>query len=139
MKKTVRFTAAGDFLAQRKLYETYDGMEKVRDFILRGDFRFFNLETTFPDETCFGNQYYGGSHLRADKRVLEDAKAFGFNILSFANNHTMDYSHDGLRGLRGQFGRTARLPRHTRSGDANGREYEGRVDAGGVLQAHGGA
>lgn len=97
MKKTVKFTAAGDFLAQRKLYETYEGMEEVRDFILRGDFRFFNLETTFPDETCFGNQYYGGSHLRADKRVLEDAKAFGFNILSFANNHTMDYSHDGLR------------------------------------------
>ena len=97
MEKTVRFTAAGDFLAQRKLCEYYDGMEEVRDFILRGDFRFFNLETTFPDEKCFGNQYYGGSHLRADKRVLEDAKAYGFNVLSFANNHTMDYDHRGLK------------------------------------------
>ena len=93
----VAFTAAGDFLAQRKRYEPYEGMEAVKEFIGRGDFRFCNLETTFPDASCFGNQYYGGSHLRADKSVLEDVKAFGFNVLSFANNHTMDYDHDGLR------------------------------------------
>ena len=96
MRPKMSITAAGDFLRQRRLPERYDGFEEIRDFIMRGDARFFNLETSFPDETCFGDRHYGGSYLRTDASALEDARRFGFNMLSFANNHTMDYSFNGL-------------------------------------------
>ncbi len=96
MRPRLSFTAAGDFLAQRRIAAGYSGFDEVRDFICRGDMRFFNLETTFPDHQCFGNQFYGGTYLRADESVLKDARLYGFNILSFANNHTLDYSYAGL-------------------------------------------
>ena len=96
MRPKMSITAAGDFLRQRRLPERYDGFEEIRDFIMRGDARFFNLETSFPDETCFGDRHYGGSYLRTDASALEDARRYGFNMLSFANNHTMDYSFNGL-------------------------------------------
>lgn len=96
MRAKLSFTAAGDFLPQRRIPEQYEGFKEVSDFIKRADVRFFNLETTFPDETCFGQQFYGGAYLRADARILDDAKRYGFNMLSFANNHTLDYSYKGL-------------------------------------------
>lgn len=32
----------------------------------------------------------------ASPQILEDLKKFGFNIYNAANNHSMDYSHNGL-------------------------------------------
>lgn len=90
------FTAAGDMLIQRKISTDYDGFDDVRDYISRAEVRFFNLETTLHHGEFFGNQFYGGSFLHADPAVLDIAKEYGFNMLSFANNHTMDYSYGGL-------------------------------------------
>ena len=96
MRPKISITAAGDYLQQRRISESYKGFKEVSEFIKRADARFFNLETTFPDETCYGHQFYGGAYLRADARILEDARKYGFNMLSFANNHTLDYSYKGL-------------------------------------------
>ena len=96
MRKKLTFTAVGDFLPQRRVPENYEGFAEVAKFIQRADARFFNLETTFPDNTCFGNQFYGGSYLRANAAILKDAQRFGLNIVSFANNHTFDYSYGGV-------------------------------------------
>ena len=96
MRSSISFTAAGDFLVQRHMPETYRGFREVRDFLMRGDFRFFNLETVFTDETCYGNQFYGGAYLRADPEVLQDTLRYGFNMLTLANNHTLDFAHNGL-------------------------------------------
>ncbi len=96
MRPKISISAAGDFLPQRRIPENYEGFKEVSDFIKRADARFFNLETTFPDETCYGHQFYGGAYLRADARILDDARRYGFNMLSFANNHTLDYSYKGL-------------------------------------------
>ena len=57
MRCNCSFTAAGDFLVQRQMPETYPGFGEVRDFIRRGDFRLFNLETVFTDDSCFGCQF----------------------------------------------------------------------------------
>lgn len=92
----LKCTAAGDMLIQRRLPGAYEGFEQIRDYIMKGDFRFFNLETTLHNYECYGSQYNGGSYLAMDPRVLEDAKAFGFNVLSPNNNHSMDYSYSGL-------------------------------------------
>ncbi|MBO4411721.1 MAG: CapA family protein [Lachnospiraceae bacterium] len=96
MRSHFSFTAAGDFLVQRHMPETYPGFPEVRDFICRGDFRFFNLETVFTDETCYGSQFYGGAYLRADPEVLQDTLRYGFNMLTLANNHSMDFAYNGL-------------------------------------------
>lgn len=94
--KKMTFTAAGDMLVQRRLPVGYDGFEELADFIKRGDARYFNLETTLNHGEGWGNQYGGGSWLRADPAVLKDAREYGFNLLSFVNNHSLDFSHWGL-------------------------------------------
>lgn len=96
----MKFTATGDMLVQRRIPEDYEGFDEVKQYIKKGDFRFFNLETTINNGEFFANQYSGGSYLRAEPAVLDDAKRFGFNIMSFANNHSMDFSHDGLMATK---------------------------------------
>ena len=93
---TMRLTAAGDAMVFRRLPGEYPGFDAVRDFIGRGDFRFLNLETTVHRHETFGAAVSGGSWFCASPEVLRDMHAFGFNALSTANNHAMDYSHAGL-------------------------------------------
>ena len=92
----MKFTVAGDMLIQKRIPADYEGFNEVKEYIEKGDVRFFNLETTLTNGDCFANQYSGGSYLTAPASVLDDAKRYGFNMLSFANNHTMDFSHEGL-------------------------------------------
>ena len=92
----VRVTAAGDGMIFRRLPGEYPGFAAVRDFIGRGDLRLLNLETTIHRYETFGAAVSGGSWFCAQPEVLEDVRAFGFNALSTANNHAMDYSHAGL-------------------------------------------
>ncbi|MBR4769266.1 MAG: CapA family protein [Lachnospiraceae bacterium] len=93
----MRFTAAGDALIQQRIPETYEGFETVRDFISQGDARFFNLETTLNYEgECFASQFSGGTYVRTDPEAFGDMLRYGFNMTSFNNNHTMDFSYEGL-------------------------------------------
>ena len=95
-----KITVAGDFLVQRRLCPEREGFRQVAAHIQKGDARFFNLETTLHHGEHFANQYCGGSYLRADPDVLDDARTYGFNMLSFANNHAMDFSHGGLMATK---------------------------------------
>lgn len=90
------FTAAGDMLVQKLLPGEYEGFKEIADEIGRGEMRFFNLEPTVHNYESYASQYSGGSWLCAPPEALGDAKRFGFNITTFANNHTMDFSYGGL-------------------------------------------
>lgn len=93
----MKFTAVGDILCQRRMAKDYDGFSEVKEFIERGDARFFNLETTLNYEgECYGNQFSGGTYIRCNPEVAEDMLEFGFNITTFNNNHAMDFAHEGL-------------------------------------------
>ena len=93
----MKFTAVGDVLVQRRLPETYDGFEAVREWLAPAQARYFNLETTLHREgECFGFALSGGSWLRSEPEVVDDCKRYGFNMTSFCNNHTMNYAFDGL-------------------------------------------
>lgn len=92
----MKFTAAGDMLVQRRIPHDSEGFAEVAAQIERGDARFLNLETTLHNGEHAANQFSGGSYLRADPKTLDDVKAYGFNLLSFANNHAMDFGHGGL-------------------------------------------
>lgn len=96
----ISMTAAGDMIIQRRIPQEEKGFAAVQMHISRGDARFVNLETTLHHGEFWGNQFSGGSYLRADPKVLEDVKAYGFNMLSFANNHSMDYDRGGLMATK---------------------------------------
>ncbi len=93
----MKFTAAGDMIIQKRIFEGYEGFEELSPFIRQGDARFFNLETTLNHvgETC-ASAFSGGTYLRTNPEVLDDAKNFGFNMTSFNNNHAMDFWYDGF-------------------------------------------
>ena len=92
----MKFTAVGDMLIQRVISTEYEGFEKVRDYICKGDARFFNFESIIYREGIWGSQFNGGSYHNSDPRTLDIAKEYGFNMMSFANNHTLDWSYGGL-------------------------------------------
>ena len=93
----MKFTAVGDALIQQRIRPDYKGFDELVPYIMQGDARFFNLETTLCAEgESFASQFSGGTYLRADPGVLDDMKRFGFNITTFNNNHAMDFSYGGL-------------------------------------------
>ena len=96
MSTKMSFTAAGDMLVQRRLPQNYPGFDEISAEIAKGDMRFFNLETTLHNYESYGSQYNGGSYLCAPPETLDDVRRFGFNITSFANNHTLDFSYGGV-------------------------------------------
>lgn len=91
----MKFTAAGDMAIQKVLPSDYCGFREVKEYIMRGDCRFFNLETTI-NRDCFANYFSGGTWLRTSPKVAESGLQYGFNMGTFANNHCMDYSYRGL-------------------------------------------
>ena len=92
----VTFTAAGDMVIQRLIPTDYPGAEGIRNYVCKGQARFFNLETVLHRGGPWGNQFNGGSYHRSDPKVLAIAKDLGFNMTSFANNHTFDYGYGGI-------------------------------------------
>ena len=93
----MKFTAVGDVLCQRRLPQNYDGFSEIRDFIMQGDARFFNLETTLNYEGEFwGNQYSGGTYIRCTPEVYYDMLDYGFNMVTANNNHALDFGHGSL-------------------------------------------
>ncbi len=92
----MKCTAAGDAMMFRRLPGAYDGFEELQKFILQGDFRLVNLETTVHRFETFGNALSGGSWFCSEPEVLDDLRTMGFNILTTANNHALDYGYAGL-------------------------------------------
>ena len=92
----MKFTAVGDMLIQRVISTEYEGFKEVSDYIKRGDARFFNFESIIYKEGIWGSYFNGGSYHNSDRRALDIAREYGFNMMSFANNHTLDWSYGGL-------------------------------------------
>ena len=67
----MKFTAVGDAIIQRRIQEKFEGYDELRPFIMQGDARFFNLETTLNYEgECPASQFSGGTYIRAVPEVL---------------------------------------------------------------------
>ena len=97
MSVKLSFTAAGDALIQRPIQEGFAGFSELTPFILRGDARFFNLETTLNREgDAYGSQFSGGTYVRTNPEVLEGLMELGFNMTSFNNNHILDFGYPGM-------------------------------------------
>jgi len=92
----ISVTAVGDMLIQRVISTEYDGFKEVSEYIKKGDVRFFNFESIIYREGIWGNQFNGGSFHNSDIKTLDIAKEYGFNMMTFANNHTFDWGYGGL-------------------------------------------
>lgn len=96
----VHFTAVGDIMAHNDI-EKYavtnpDGFDiyfkHTKEFFQKADLAFANLET--PIHTDKPPEGYPKFNSR--KELLKAIKKSGINILSLANNHTMDQEKDGI-------------------------------------------
>lgn len=96
MSKTT-FLATGDVFITRRIPENgYEGFDRLRACIRAHDVAFTNLEMTFHDREGTPNAVSGGTWAMADPVMLDDVRRFGFNLYNTANNHSCDYSCDGL-------------------------------------------
>ncbi len=93
MKQTI--CSVGDAILLERFPESYE-IEELKKIIEKADVRLFNLENVLSDRPIYASSYCGGTWLLAKEDTLDDTLSFGFNGCSFANNHTMDFSYDGL-------------------------------------------
>lgn len=97
MENTISFTATGDYLVTRRIPSYEDANFQYISRVLRkANVRITNLETTISYNEGTPAAISGGFHLQTTPDRLKDLKAYGFNLVSTANNHTLDYSYDGL-------------------------------------------
>lgn len=92
MEKRLKIAAAGDILIMKRLPVGYQDLDIIRAYLQKADVRMANMETTITDGTCYASAYSGGTWLTAEEICLTEIKKYGFNMLGWANNHTMDYS-----------------------------------------------
>jgi poly-gamma-glutamate capsule biosynthesis protein CapA/YwtB (metallophosphatase superfamily) len=91
---------AGDIMLSRnvgtKIFEANNPnlpYINVRNWIRNADLAFANLESPFNDE---GARVTQGLVFKAEPGTVMGLKEAGFDVLSTANNHTMDQGKDGL-------------------------------------------
>ncbi|WP_391205453.1 CapA family protein [Psychrobacillus sp. L4] len=93
---TISFVATGDSFITRRLPTKDESFKSLSSLIHSADVRFTNLEVTTHKFEGTPSAVSGGTWAIAHPDVLKDLKAYGFNMIAWANNHTLDYSIDGL-------------------------------------------
>lgn len=97
---TMSFALAGDAIISRKL-SPYREPEflALRDLVQSATAAFVNLEILFHDyeEDVIPAAASGGTYMRAEPELAHELAWFGFDMVSFSNNHTMDFGAGGAR------------------------------------------
>lgn len=95
MASRMSFVATGDSFITRRFAVPFQHADLAA--VIRGaEARFTNFEVLTPGEAGFPSAVSGGTWARAPGGVIADLKEFGFNLIAWANNHTLDYSYGGL-------------------------------------------
>ena len=87
---------AGDSILMARFPKDYTGQSAIREYMAQADVRINNMEMVLSDFECFASTFCGGIWLTAPLAILDDICTFDFQCYTFANNHTMDYSYQGL-------------------------------------------
>ncbi len=97
MSNELVLTATGDsFIATRiSIYSEPEFLGLV-EVIRRGHARFTNLEVLINDFKGIPAAQSGGTYAATDSYIADELKWIGFNIVSRANNHAMDYGVEGM-------------------------------------------
>ncbi|MDR3347988.1 MAG: CapA family protein [Acidaminococcales bacterium] len=91
----VSIVAAGDsFITQRLPQDIH--FAELKEYIQAHDVRFTNFEVLLHDFEVYPAPVSGGTWAAARPEVLQDIKQLGFNMMTWANNHTIDWNIDGI-------------------------------------------
>ena len=92
-----RLLLSGDSMITRRPTLARDPATRgLRDLIREADLAFTNLEVLPNDFRGFGAAESGGTHLAAHSWVVDELLDMGFDLVSAATNHALDYSIEGL-------------------------------------------
>jgi len=93
----IKVSLCGDiFISKRLPVNPYEGLHELQALLFKHECRFANLETTIHNREGYPEAFPGGGYAMADPSCLHDLKKMGFNLFNTANNHAMDYGHNGL-------------------------------------------
>ena len=95
MAPSMSFVATGDSFVTRRLAAS-PGVSELAAVIRDAEARFANFEVLTPGDDGFPSAVSGGTWANAPAGVIGDLKELGFNLIGWANNHTLDYSYGGL-------------------------------------------
>jgi poly-gamma-glutamate synthesis protein (capsule biosynthesis protein) len=93
------FALTGDAIITQRLspFEEPEYLSLI-DVIRRADMAFTNLEVLFHNYTeGYPSAHSGGTWMAAEPHLAGELVWAGFDMVSMANNHTMDYGAGGLR------------------------------------------
>jgi poly-gamma-glutamate capsule biosynthesis protein CapA/YwtB (metallophosphatase superfamily) len=93
----MQIALSGDCLITRKtaVYQDQPTLDLIR-LIHEADVSFTNLEVLPNDFAGYPAVEAGGAHLGTHSWVLDELIAMGFNLYACANNHSLDFSIEGL-------------------------------------------
>lgn len=93
--------AVGDLIVTRALTKRQEaGFGALVKILHDADVTFGNMETNIFDVRSFKGSpqaEYGGAYHVSLPELGPDLKAMGFNVVSYANNHTLDWGVEGMR------------------------------------------
>ena len=94
----MKLVVTGDNIINRRVSNCSDPRFKELVEIIEGaDIAFANLETLINDFQGYPTAIDQGGCLGADEFIADEMKFIGVNIVSRANNHTLDYGIVGMR------------------------------------------
>jgi poly-gamma-glutamate capsule biosynthesis protein CapA/YwtB (metallophosphatase superfamily) len=96
MDEEISFTAVGDCFITRHLQADDQRLIELSKIIKDAEVRVANLEVTVHDGSPYPSAESGGTWAIASPDVLYTLRDYGFNLIGWANNHTLDYLHSGL-------------------------------------------
>ncbi|MET3757184.1 poly-gamma-glutamate synthesis protein (capsule biosynthesis protein) [Rhizobium binae] len=93
--------AVGDLIVTRALTTGHHpGLNEVTEILRSADVTFGNMETNIFDIRSFKGfpqAEHGGAYHISLPELGPDLKAMGFNLMSYANNHTFEWGVEGMR------------------------------------------
>ncbi len=97
--KKISLVATGDSLiTMRQSVHSEPEFIELVEIINNADVAFTNHEMLLHDyeEDCYPSAQPGGTYTRAPPEIIEELIWMGFDIVSTANNHSLDYMYGGL-------------------------------------------
>jgi len=95
--RSFTIAATGDALVTQRIGRTADpAFHALINLLHSADVRFTNLEGTLHEFEGYPQAASGGTYVCAHPGVVEDLKGMGFNLISAANNHMVDWGDGGL-------------------------------------------
>lgn len=96
-QKTLTLSATGDSLITRSCRQINDAnFKKMVEIIRSSEVNFTNLEILLNHFKGSPSAFSGGTWVSTHPRILEELKWMGFNTFAWGNNHTLDWSEEGL-------------------------------------------